>query len=429
MSDNNIVLQWNVNGLTTHFHELKCLIKKFSPLIICIQETHLLPERDPKLRGFELYRQDYTGGRIACGGVCIYVHDTCFSKQLQIVSNLQCVAAQVKLPHFPQPISICNIYAPNTPQSVRYSEPDLTAIKIQLPSPFIILGDFNAHNPLWGSMSLSNEGKEVERFILNHNDLNLLNTGEATHFNLSFCSESAIDLTFCSSSIYPDLKWTVTDDLCFSDHFPILLSQDAPVPSGPNLSQVPVIWNYERADWDRFRSKIDLDFINLSTDTTTAPDIDQMLSEINSNILDAAKESIPVKQIPSNKLPVPWWDDDVKQAIKTRRKWLRKARRDPSIANKIEFKKARAIARKTIKDKRTSSWNKFVSSIDHATSSGELFHKINKLRGKYSPRHITALQDPSNPNRIFYDTPSIANSLAAQFSSVSFYEFNVCELK
>jgi hypothetical protein len=80
------------------------------------------------------------------------------------------------------------------------------------------------------------------------------------------------------------------------------------------------------------------------------------------------------------------WDDDVKKVIKARRKWLRKARRVPTLENKIEFKKARAIARKTFKEKRSNSWNNFVSSIDQSTSSGELFHKINKLRGKYSPR-------------------------------------------
>ncbi|KAI5735926.1 hypothetical protein M8J77_024290 [Diaphorina citri] len=414
----NIVLQWNINGIYSHFNELKCLIRKFSPLVICIQETHLAPDKEPKLRGFELYRSDYTGGRIACGGVCIYVHDSCFSKQVQINTNLQCVAAQVKLPHFSQPISICNIYTPNTTQSIPYSEADLTAIKNQLPSPFIIVGDFNAHNPLWGSLTRSNEGKEVERFILNHSDLNLLNTGEATHFNLSYCTESAIDLSFCSSSIYPDLKWSVTDDLCFSDHFPILLTHDFPVPN-VNASNVPVIWNYDKADWSKFSSKIDFSFIIDNADSNTPPNVDQMLSDINTNILDAAKSSVPVKHIPPNRLPVPWWDEEVKQVIKARRKWLRKARRFPTIDNKIEFKKARAIARKTIKEKRSSSWNNFVSSIDHSTSSGEMFHKMNKLRGKYSPRHITALQDPSDPTKVYYDTPSIARSLALQYASVS----------
>ncbi|KAI5708247.1 hypothetical protein M8J77_018932 [Diaphorina citri] len=274
-------------------------------------------------------------------------------------------------------------------------------------------------NPLWGSTSRSNEGKEVERFILNHSDLSLLNTGDATHFNLSYCSESAIDLSFCSASIYPDIKWHVTDDLCFSDHFPILLTHDHPIPNVSASPSTQSIWNYAKADWIKFRSKIDFSFIDTYLDTSIQPNIDEILSAINANIIDAAKESIPLKKIPANKLPVPWWDDEVKQVIKSRRKWLRKARRVPTIDNKIEFKKARALARKTIKEKRSSSWNQFVASIDHSTTSGEMFHKMNKLRGKYTPRHITALQDPSDPTQIFYDTPSIASSLAQQFSSVS----------
>ncbi|KAI5708058.1 hypothetical protein M8J77_015554 [Diaphorina citri] len=39
------------------------------------------------------------------------------------------------------------------------------------------LGDFNAHNPLWGSKKLDDRGKEVEKFYSSHTDLFLLNTG------------------------------------------------------------------------------------------------------------------------------------------------------------------------------------------------------------------------------------------------------------
>ncbi|KAI5708059.1 hypothetical protein M8J77_015554 [Diaphorina citri] len=43
------------------------------------------------------------------------------------------------------------------------------------------LGDFNAHNPLWGSKKLDDRGKEVEKFYSSHTDLFLLNTGEMTY--------------------------------------------------------------------------------------------------------------------------------------------------------------------------------------------------------------------------------------------------------
>jgi hypothetical protein len=36
----------------------------------------------------------------------------------------------------------------------------------QLPTPFIIMGDFNGHNPLWGSKTTTDKGNKLES--LNH---------------------------------------------------------------------------------------------------------------------------------------------------------------------------------------------------------------------------------------------------------------------
>ena len=47
----------------------------------------------------------------------------------------------------------------------------------QLPSPFILLGDFNAHSPTWGDHRLDEEGKLLEKFISLHN-LCVLNSGQ-----------------------------------------------------------------------------------------------------------------------------------------------------------------------------------------------------------------------------------------------------------
>ncbi|KAL1446269.1 hypothetical protein WDU94_005607 [Cyamophila willieti] len=44
---------------------------------------------------------------------------------------------------------------------------------------------------------------------------------------------------------------------------------------------------------------------------------------------------------------------------------------------------------------------------------------MGKLRGKYNPRNIPAIQDPLDPNKLVHDPIPIANSLAAHFSSVS----------
>jgi len=49
-------------------------------------------------------------------------------------------------------LTICNIYVP--PSSV-LDEQSLTSLLQQLPPPFILMGDFNAHHLLWGSSKLN----------------------------------------------------------------------------------------------------------------------------------------------------------------------------------------------------------------------------------------------------------------------------------
>ena len=51
---------------------------------------------------------------------------------------------------------------------------------MQLPSPFLILGDFNAHSPVWGSPNTNTRGQIIEDFITSNGE----NTygGENTYF-------------------------------------------------------------------------------------------------------------------------------------------------------------------------------------------------------------------------------------------------------
>ena len=48
------------------------------------------------------------------------------------------------------------------------SAKDLDDLVPQLPSPFILLGDFNGHSILWGSKDINDKGRIIENFIDNH---------------------------------------------------------------------------------------------------------------------------------------------------------------------------------------------------------------------------------------------------------------------
>ena len=59
---------------------------------------------------------------------------------------------------------------------------DLDDLVSQLPAPFILLGDFNGHSPLWGSRDLNDKGKKIENFI-NRHDLCLFNDKSHTYLH------------------------------------------------------------------------------------------------------------------------------------------------------------------------------------------------------------------------------------------------------
>ena len=98
---------------------------------------------------------------------------------------------------------------------------ELTELIKQLPSPFMIMEDFNAHNPLWGSDKVTNKGKTVEDALSNHT-LSTLTDGSNTYLHSSNGSYSSIDLTIVYPSLLIYLHWSIHDVLCGSYHFPVI---------------------------------------------------------------------------------------------------------------------------------------------------------------------------------------------------------------
>ena len=60
------------------------------------------------------------------------------------------------------------------PPSFTLKTEHLDSLLKQLPSPFLLLGDFNGHNILWGNKENNSRSELIENFITN-NDICLMN--------------------------------------------------------------------------------------------------------------------------------------------------------------------------------------------------------------------------------------------------------------
>ena len=119
---------------------------------------------------------------------------------------------------------------------------ELDNLADQLPSPYMLMGDFNSHNPIWGGNKLDEKGKTFEDFIAGR-ALCILNDGLHTYLHPGYGTYTAIDLTIADPELLLDSKWSVWEDLCGSDHFPIVVIYDTPQ-KGDREQR----WRLKRAD-------------------------------------------------------------------------------------------------------------------------------------------------------------------------------------
>jgi endonuclease/exonuclease/phosphatase family metal-dependent hydrolase len=107
----------------------------------------------PVFKNYTFYRLDDLTGNRAHGGVATLVSDRVHASPLPLTTPLQAVAVRV---HAPQPITFCNVYLPEWAPA---TAPNLLDLVSQLPHPYVLLGDFNAHSPLWGDTMADGSGR------------------------------------------------------------------------------------------------------------------------------------------------------------------------------------------------------------------------------------------------------------------------------
>lgn len=391
------LIQWNCNGLKTHFNDLKILINDINPFCIALQETHLQPHYNITLKDFNIYRKDSPDPDHSHHGVLLAIHKSVYSEPIIINSHLQVIAATI---HLNFTFSVCNIYLP--PQDRTIETQHLLEIYNQLPRPVLYIGDLNGHNPLWGSNNINTRGKIIENFI-DFANLLLLNTGDPTFLSSTFGSLSALDLSLCSATLYSSIDWTILPDLYSSDHFPILIKFNNINPS----IRVNPRWLIDKADWSLFAS--------LASPPQVSPhdlDIEEGCEAITNVIIGAAQAAIPMTKGMPKRPPVPWFNDECKIAIKNRRRAYKIFSKSMTTENLIAYKKYRAICRRTFNYYKKESWKKFVSSINSTTTSAIVWNKVRKLTKNSSFPRITL-----SVNGQLTDNPSLISNTFADFFS------------
>ena len=396
--NNSPIIQWNCRGFKANFNELVLLCNDIHPSVIALQETFLKVSNSSSFTGFNIIRKDCNADHPS-GGVALLINKSILFSEVALDTPLQAVAARVSL-H--KTITLCSLYlSPTTP----LVKDDLLHLFNQLPSPFLILGDFNGHSPLWGDDQYNIRGKIVEAAFTEF-DLCVLNNGTPTYLHPASASTTCIDITVCDPSVILDFDWHVHDDQCGSDHFPIIVTTVG------NEEETPMgRWNLKKANWPQFSSLCQCRLTEhevLSADDPT--------SAFTSILTEIAEITIPKSTPVPPKPRKPWFTDECKTIRKERKKAQRKAYRCPTNQNILEYKRLRAKARYIFRIAKKESWKNFVSKLSSKTPSQKVWKVIRKIKGKGGTATINHLKVG---DRLITDKKAVANLLASTISKNS----------
>uniref|UniRef100_A0A2P2I0P6 RNA-directed DNA polymerase from mobile element jockey n=1 Tax=Hirondellea gigas TaxID=1518452 RepID=A0A2P2I0P6_9CRUS len=272
---------------------------------------------------------------------------------------------------------------------------------LNLPKPFLILTDANAHHPSWGSPKADSRGNHISQWITNNN-LVLLNTGEPTHISPTG-SFSHIDLTIATPDIAPSFTWHPHHDLHNSDHFPIIINSSIQLPT----NAIPY-WKLSDANWEGFRNDLKL--------PTTFLSPSQACGTIVHSLLRAATTHIPVTKRITSFRSNGWWTPECTTAKRSKNRALTQYKHHLGNINLwITFKKARAKFRRTVLEAQRTNWANFLSTITARTSSSEVWRKVRSIRSPTTTNTIILKEN----NKLITEPAEVANSLAVHFSRKS----------
>ena len=88
----------------------------------------------------------------------------------------------------------------------------------------------------------------------------------------------------------------------------------------------------------------------------------------------------------------------------------------PTLANRIKYKKLRGVSQRIQKDAQSTSWVKYVSSVNSNTEPGKIWKKVDKIKGKYSPRPTPTLEIDGEK---VTSPREVANAFAKCYSAIS----------
>lgn len=227
----------------------------------------------------------------------------------------------------------------------------------------IMMGDFNAHHMIWNCCDTDKNGENLFE-ELEEKEIYVINSDTLSRMGEIGQRDSNIDLIFSSHNVLNLIDYKQEEDTWGSDHYPlefqISLNRKVYRKKSNRISTKKTNWKkYIGILMDKEEEVKSQNFFDLTEEER----YDKLIQIMTEAVLSASGKNIKGQKTQINnhdinnnnknkRNPVDWWDIECEEVIKDRKKALKIYKNDPILENYIDFKKKRAIARKTIKKKK-----------------------------------------------------------------------------
>lgn len=372
---------WNARSLLRKSHDFKVFLDGLRPVVVGVCESWFSPDTRFRLRGYSLLRVDRprrADRRPAGGGLAVMVREDVPCQPLPLRpfrgGVLEVLALRVELERGWS--SVLLVYNPC--RHVTLGE--LDHYFDQLPSPALVMGDFNARHRCWEPVlplrSRNASGSSLFNSLLGSDRFSLLSPpGLHTRFDPHTGLGSVLDLCL-GDATFRGADYSLGPYLG-SDHLPLIasfpvLSLNLPCPTRPR-------WRFSEGGWSVFT-----DALALPCPAAGLP-LEVAAGSFSSWLVSAGRRAFSLsdrRRVPG--CGVPWWTDACRGAVQARRQAWSAWRRCLSGANKLRYRRLDAECTRVLVAARRLAWSSFVSSLSFSSSASRTWRFLSAMKGRAS---------------------------------------------
>ena len=313
---NLTILQWNIRSLNTNKEFLELITEATQPDIIALQETFIKNKNHIKLRTYYVAAFTPATNEHSNGGTAILCKNNIIANELENINNdlVNSQTIEVHTASSNEKIYITNIYRYHNKTEAaknQFTEHIRNIHNKYKHNTSYIIGDFNAHHPLWEeSHTIDRSTDKKLADMLTEEDITIHNNGTYTRIGQRRGeNNTSVDITLSNATnLTTNTTWETLEMHGNSDHLPIKITINNIENSYEPIKNDK--YKYHKMNKRELEKELrNVEWAKLDSDNPTI-----LKAQIEDKIKECMNKHIPRNRQGQTILPkkakftVPWWN-------------------------------------------------------------------------------------------------------------------------